>query len=514
MARLHEYQGKSILARAGIPTPRGGVARSADEARQLAADIGGPSVVKAQAWVTSRAAKGLIRFAETPDEAAQIASELLGRPVGNFTVDTVMVEERVPIEREFYLGLIVDDRQRKPVVILSGVGGSGIEEIAKANPDKVASQPVDIRAGLQDYEARDLARRVGVSGKLMLTLSDLMVRFYGAARSYEARSAEINPLALTADGKLMALDCRFTVDDYAVFRHPDLGIEIAREMDRPPTALERIAWQIEKDDYRGTFYFLQMETEFAPEDKVVGFHGSGGGGAMMNMDALLRRGFKIADFVDTSGNPPASKVYRAARIILSQRRVDAYYMGGSGYASQEQFHSARGLVKAFLDTQLKVPAVIRVGGNGEEQAIAILERANGAFPAPVEAYGRDASPDACADRLAALIDGFVPVETITARDVPPMDQPYSFETVTHGTITYDHARCLTCESKACVESCVPKILSLDGEVPVLNITREEAKRGGCIECLACEVECYFRGNKGALITLPIPGLDVEHGYSD
>src|SRR5690606_11458037 len=128
----------------------------------------------------------------------------------------------------------------------------------------------------------------------------LMPKFYTAARTYDARSAEINPLALTTSGELVALDARFTIDDYAVSRHPDLGIEIAREFDRPPTELEKIAWEVEKNDYRGTFYFIQMETGFHKGDRVVGFHGAGGGGSMMNMDALFARGFKIADFVDTS----------------------------------------------------------------------------------------------------------------------------------------------------------------------------------------------------------------------
>ncbi|MBZ0290617.1 MAG: hypothetical protein K8I30_23535, partial [Anaerolineae bacterium] len=381
---------------------------------------------------------------------------LIGQPVGNFSIDTVLVEEQVSIEREFYVGLIVDDRARRPTLIVSGVGGSGIEEIALAHPDQVAQFAPDLRTGLRDYEARDLLRRVGINGKLLLAFSDLLVKFYGAARNYEARSAEINPLALTSDGSLMALDCRFTIDDYAVFRHPDLGIEIAREIDRPPTPLERIAWNVEKNDYRGTFYFLQLETQFQPEDKVVGFHGNGGGGSMMNMDALLAQGFKIANFVDTSGNPPASKVYRAARIILSQPRVDAYFMGGSGFASQEQFHSARGLVKAFMDTQLNVPAVIRIGGNGEEQAMDILHRANGSFPAPVEAYGRDDTPEVCAGRLADLVATYTP-EVVTPREIPPAAEPYTFETVTHGTITYDHAICRDCETKACIEMCVPHI---------------------------------------------------------
>jgi succinyl-CoA synthetase beta subunit len=237
----------------------------------------------------------------------------------------------------------------------------------------------------------------------------------------------------------------------------------------------------------------------------------------MNMDALFARGFKIADFVDTSGNPPASKVYRAVRIILSQPGIDGYYAGGSGVASQEQFHTARGLVKAFMDDQLNVPAVIRVGGNLEDQAIAILKRANGAFPAPVEAYGRDDTPDACVARLEALVDAYVPAAEIPVRESFDPAEPYTFETITGGTITYDHALCRDCESKACVTHCVPQILSLENDIPVLNITRDEARRGGCIECLACEIECYFLGNRGGRIFLPIEGLDEyreTHVYPD
>jgi succinyl-CoA synthetase beta subunit len=508
MTRLHEFQGKQILAAAGIRVPRGQAVSTAAAAREAAEAVGGRVVVKAQAWVTSRAAKKLIAFAGTPDAAHQAAAELLGQQVGSFTVETVLVEEQAAIEREFYVGLIVDDRQRRPVLIVSGVGGSGIEEIAQAHPDQVAQFAPDVRAGLRDFEARDLLRRIGIGGKQLLAFSDVLVKFYQAARSYDARSAEINPLALTTDGHLMALDCRFTIDDYAVFRHPDLGIDIAREMDRPPTPLERIAWQVEKEDYRGTFYFLQLESGFAPEDRVVGFHGNGGGGSMINMDALLSAGFKVANFVDTSGNPPASKVYRAARIILAQPRVDAYFMGGSGVASQEQFHSARGLVKAFMDAGLNVPAVLRIGGNGEEQAIAILERANGSFPAPVEAYGRDSTTEFCVERLADLVARHTPAPAVQPAPRPAPAEPYTFETVTQGTITYDHAVCRECESKACIAACAPQILSLEGDVPVLNITREQAKRGGCIECLACEVECHILGRGGGTIHLPIPGLEA------
>jgi succinyl-CoA synthetase beta subunit len=513
MTRLHEYQGKEILRGFGIPVPKGAAVETANEARLLALGIGAPVVIKAQAWVTGRAGQNLIHFASTPDETAQIAGELLERQVGNFRVEKIMVEERLTLKREFYVGVIVDDISRAPVVIFSSIGGTGIEAIAAQHPDKIARHVVDIRLGLREFEARDLVRRTGIEGDLQTRLAAFIPKFYAAARTYEARTAEINPLALTANGDLVALDARFTIDDYAVYRHPDLGIEIAREFDRPPTELEKIAWNVEKNDYRGTFYFIQMQTDFRKGERVIGFHGAGGGGSMMNMDALLARGFKIANFVDTSGNPPASKVYRAARIILSQKGIDGYYAGGSGVASQEQFHSARGLVKAFMDEQLNVPAVLRVGGNAEDQAKVILERANGAFPAPIEAYGRDDSPDFCVERLQTLVDTYVPAENPPPR--PPFEpqEPYSFETITGGTVTYDHALCRDCESKACVTTCVPQILSIVGDVPVLNITHEQARKGGCIECLACEVECHFLGNRGGRIFLPIPGLP-DAGQND
>lgn len=514
MARLHEYQGKALLAQHKIAVPRGREAATPEEARSIAAEIGAPVMVKMQAWVTGRACLGGIKKAATPDQAAEAAEGMLGRRVKNFSVDWVLVEEQIKIEREFYAGVIVDDASQSPVMIFSSVGGTGIEQIAVEHPDKVARATVDVVRGLQDYQARDLARRAGIKGKLLNKLAGTLVRLWATARDTEARAAEINPLVLTADGVLMAADCRITVDDYAVFRHKELGIEIAREMDRPPTELERIAYAVEANDYRGTFFFLQLQEDFQRGDKVVGFHGAGGGGSMMSMDAVLRRGYKLANFVDTSGNPPASKVYRAARIILSQPGLDGYFGSGSGVASQEQFHSARGLVKAFLEEPLTVPAVIRLGGNAEDQAVEILERVNGMIPAPVEGYRKDDSPDFCAERLDALIQAegqpapAKPAPEPAGRRRPGAERPYSFDTVTGGSVTLDHARCAECDNRVCVEQCARGILSLDEQgLPVLNISREEAKKGRCVECLACDVECYFHGNRGGYVELPIPGLE-------
>jgi succinyl-CoA synthetase beta subunit len=507
MARLHEHQGKALFDKFKIPIPRGGIASSKAEAITVAKEIGGKVVVKAQAWVTGRAGIGAIVFAASPDEAAEIAGGMLGMPINNFVVDAVLIEEELLIKQEFYAGVIIDDQVQAPVIIFSSIGGSGIEEIAQEHPETIARQVVDIRTGLLDYQARDLVRRTGLKGKLQMGLGNILVKLYQVAREYNARAAEINPIALTEDGKLYAADCRITVDDNAVYRHPELGIEMAREFDRPPTDLELVAWQVEKNDYRGTFYFIQMEMGFEKGDGVIGFHGAGGGGSMMSMDAILNRGYKLANFVDTSGNPPASKVYRAARIILAQDGIDGYFASGSGVASQEQFHSARGLVKAFIEEPLTVPAVIRLGGNAEERAIEILKRAQAEIPAPVEGYGKNDTPEFCAERLHNLIQEHKPSAKSAkglVRSEPK--KPFVFDTVTGGRVILDHAVCQECESKICVEMCVPGILSLENGLPKLNISEEEAQKGRCIECLACDVECYFEGNRGGQVILPIPGL--------
>ena len=513
MARLHEYQGKELLKQFKIPTPKGGVARSPQEARQIAEQVGGEVMVKAQAWVTGRAGLGGIKKASNPAQAEEAASHMLGMKVKNFVVEEVLVEQRVEIAREFYAGVIIDDAAQQPLIMFSSVGGTGIEEIAQAHPDRVARMHVDVGTGLLDFQARDLVRHTGISGKLQLSLGNVLVSLFELARAYDARAAEINPLVQLTDGSLLAADCRVTVDDYGVFRHKDLGIGIAREYDRPPTALEKIAYDVEAHDYRGTFYYIQMAEDFQKGDGYVGFHGAGGGGSMMSMDAVMRQGYKLATFVDTSGNPPASKVYRAARIVLASGPVDGYFGSGSGVASQEQFHSARGFVKAFLEEQVDVPVVIRLGGNNEDKAVEILEWLNGWVPAPVEGYRKDDSPDFCAGRLRALIEegkliapGGLPQRT-SAEDAAHL---YQFSTVTGGTVTYDHTICAGCESKICVQECARQILSLnDDGLPVLNITHEEAQKGRCGECLACEVDCFFKGAGGGRITLPIPGLD-EH----
>jgi len=511
MARLHEYQGKSLLQDVGIRVPRGYVATSPDQAVRVAVELGFPVVIKGQAWVTSRAAQGLIQFATTEDEVRSAAADMLGRELGGFCIDHVLIEQQLAIAREFYAGVILDDLAQAPVLIFSAIGGSGIEDIAREHPGAIHRRNIDVRTGLYDYQGRELVQQAGIAGKLQIQLGDLLEKLVRAASQYDARSAEINPIVLTNDGQLIAADCRITIDDYAVYRHPELGIEVAREFDRPPTALERIAWEIEKNDYRGTFYFIQLMQDFKAGEGVIGFHGAGGGGSMMSMDALLARGFRIANFVDTSGNPPASKVYRAARVILEQGPIDGYFASGSGVASQEQFHSARGLAKAFLEHPLTVPAVIRLGGNAEEQAIALLERIAERLSAPLEAYGKDDSPEFCAGRLDELIRSHTPVKAQEKYAPTPPAEPYQFKTVTGGSVTYDYAACRECENQVCIQACAPQILELAEGLPRLKITIEAASKGGCTECLACQVDCLLDGAGGGYVHLPIPGLDEHDG---
>src|SRR5438034_6877166 len=283
MARLHEYQGKAILAADGFEVPRGHAASSTDEAIAAAKEFGGEVVIKIQAWTTGRAGIGGVAFAKNSDEVTAHAERMLSMNVGQFPVEAVLVEEKIDIEREFFLSFAIDDAARAPVIIFAVGGGTGIEERA-ASTRRIRC---DVNRGPLDSAVDEAVDGCGLPQTHSKQLAESIRKLFVAARSVEARSLEINPLALTKSGEFVAADCRITIDDYAVGRHPELGIEIAREFDHPPTPLERIAYAVEQNDHRGTFYFAQLATA-APKgsEGLVGFHGAGGGGSMMSMDAI------------------------------------------------------------------------------------------------------------------------------------------------------------------------------------------------------------------------------------
>ncbi len=504
MARLHEYQGKAILARSGFKIPRGRAAFAADDAVTAAKELGGEVVVKIQAWTTGRAGIGGVAFAKKPNDIRDHAARMLAMKVGQFPVDAVLVEEKLDIDREFFLSLAIDDAARAPVIIFAGGGGTGIEERA-ASTRRI---PCDVNSGPLDSAVSETVASCKLSTAQAAKLADSIRKLFAAARSVEARSLEINPLVLTKNDEFVAADCRITIDDYAVARHPDLGIEIAREFDHPPTALERVAYAVEQSDHRGTFYFAQLATECPKGSKgLAGFHGAGGGGSMMSMDAIVNAGFTIANFTDTSGNPSASKVYRASRIILAQPDLVGYFGSGSGVASQEQYWSAYGLAKAFWELDLNIPAVIRLGGNAEDRAVDILQRMSKLLRAPLEGYRKTDTPAFIAERFADLVasaDG-----TKWKPRAPRMPKFVKNSSATKfsvkgGQVWIDASKWN--EIRAAVETHSGGLIVDRKGVPAAALPSEEFATKDS-ELLACDVECRLAGVDGFYLELEIPSLD-------
>ena len=360
--------------------------------------------------ITGRFKAGGIRFAGTPDEAEEAAAELLGKDIKGTTVTRVLVEEQLDIDRELYAGVIVDDsyRVRGPVLMFSTRGGVDIEEIAADDPDSVVRLNIDILDGLTVEDARGLVSRFNIPLPLLSPLSEIVHGLYQVFRRYSARSAEINPLVLTRDGRFYPADCRIVIDQASVFKHPELDVDYPREIGREPTELERIAWRVEEEDYRGTGYFVQLAEGFGPNEAYVGFHGLGGGGAMLGADALMRHGLKLANYAESSGNPTASKVYRVVKLTFSQPNIDGFVLMGAMMANQEQWHHAHALVRALreeLRDRPGFPVVILIAGNKEKESLEILRNGLRGLPARIEIYGRDYvyDVDFIAERMKTLV---------------------------------------------------------------------------------------------------------------
>ena len=506
MSKLVEYKGKNLLKGHGIKVPRGVVIRSVEDVEN-AFNRFGPGVLKAQVLITGRAGKGLVRFIESKQDLFDTVKELLGSEVESFPVEELLYEEKLEIERELYAGIIVDRQIGAPVLLFSSRGGSGIEQIAKEFPESVFRSIINPDKKIDSAGIAGGIQQTGISAGMLDAVVEAVTLLIKSAIGMEAENLEINPLVVTPAGEVIAADCHLTVDDYAVFRHPEFNIEIARELGHPPTRLEKIAWNVEKNDYRGTFYFIQLEMNFKKGQGYVGFHGAGGGGSMMSMDALTAYGYKPANFCDTSGNPPASKIYRAARIILSQENIDGYFGSGSGVASQEQYHSARGIVKALWEVDPDFPVVFRLGGNGEEQAIRIMEEYTNNLRTDVKCFGKDTSVSECARVFDNLIKNYGNENFSPQNQSEDMhNKSYEFLTVTGGTISFDYNKCKTCKTKVCISYCNADILKEENGCPVLSISKDEAGNGRCTECLACEVECRIHGEGGGKVVLPISGL--------
>ncbi len=412
MVKLYEYQGKELLKVLGVRVPEGGVASTPEAAQEIAEKIGKPIVIKAQVGATGRFKAGGIKFAENPQLAKGVAKEILESEIKGLQVEKILVEEKLDIDKEYYAGVFVNDsyKIKAPVVMFSVEGGIDIEEVTEEHPEKMASRIVRYLEGFKRSDALELLTKLNVSTFLMDEISTVLCRLYDLFKRWDARTVEINPLVLTKDQKLVALDCRVTIDDNSVHRHPEFGIKVPRDMDRSPTELEKIAWKIEEGDYRGTGYFTQLVPEIK-EKGYIGFHGIGGGGAMLAADALLRRGFKLANYADTSGDPTASKVYRVIKTILSQPKIEGYVMMGSVIASQEQWHHGHAIVRALgedLQNKHGFPVLILIAGNKETETHGIIREGLKHSQIKLELYGREYvyRTDFIADRFEAMVKDY------------------------------------------------------------------------------------------------------------
>ena len=411
MAKFLEYQGKEYFKKAGIPVPEGEAVDTAEAAVAAAEKIGKPVVVKAQVLAGGRGKAGGVKLASTPEEAGQAAAEILGMDIKGLTVKQVLVEEQLAIKQEFYAGLIINSAQevRGPVLMFSPEGGMDIESVPE---DKIATLNVDVIKGLMIHDTLDMCVSMGVTGGALRPLADVVLKLYNAFRANDCRALEINPLVLTEEGKVYAADCRMEADDQAVFRHPEFGIKIGREFLKEPTELDLMGWSYEASDFRGTSYIAEMASpEEVAEGGYVGYHGIGGGAAMLGMDALNKVGLKVADYADTSGNPTASKVYRTVKLILSQPGIEGYFLSGFMMANQEQWHHAHGLVKALREELPKrpgFPVVLLLCGNKEAESQQILKEGLADLDARVEIYDREHVYDATfiGGRVRALVDEY------------------------------------------------------------------------------------------------------------
>ncbi|MEO6577458.1 MAG: ADP-forming succinate--CoA ligase subunit beta [Candidatus Limnocylindria bacterium] len=356
--KLQEYRSKEILERHGVPLLAGMTATSADEAFEAAATLGGPVVVKAQVLVGGRGKAGGVKLAATPDEAAAKAREIIGLDIKGTTVKTVLVAPAADIAHEYYLGLILDRAARAITVIASAEGGVEIEETAKTNPEAILRLPLHPLIGLQEHETRRIGFFLGIPAELRKEFAKVMRGLYGAFVDADADLAEINPLVVTDDGRLLALDAKIVLDDSALPRHPDL--EEMRDLnEEEPSELAA----------------REAGISFIKLDGSIGCMVNGAGLAMTTMDLVKLAGGEPANFLDIGGGAKQDKVTAAFRIILDDPNVKAILINIFGGITRGD-EVARGIVEARAALTRDVPMVVRIVGTNSEEAKPILAEAN------------------------------------------------------------------------------------------------------------------------------------------
>ncbi len=351
---LHEYQAKEILRRFGVAIPPGEVATTPAQAEALAVKFGTAVMVKAQVHAGGRGKAGGVKFCKTPADAKEKATAILGMKIKGLTVEKVLVTVAADIGSEAYVGIIVDRASKKPVFMVSAAGGIDIEEVAAKTPEKIKYHPVDVRYGLQTYEAMQLGFFLYSDVKLARAAAKVMQQLYAAFIATGCSLAEINPLVVTPQGEILAVDGKMVVDDNELDRRPD--IEALRD--------ESSEEQSEVDARKHSLTFIKLEGN-------VGCVVNGAGLAMATMDLVKYYGGEPANFLDIGGSSNPEKVVNALRIITEDPNVKAILFNIFGGITRTD-DVANGIVTATKANPLKVPLVIRLTGTNEELAMKIL----------------------------------------------------------------------------------------------------------------------------------------------
>jgi succinyl-CoA synthetase beta subunit len=356
--KLHEYQSKTIFSKYGIPIPKGRVAATAHEARQIAEELGGRVVIKSQVLVGGRGKAGGVKLAKDPAEAEQLATQILGMEIKGLPVRKVLVDEASAIEQEIYFAVTNDRAAKKPVMIASAAGGIDIEEVAAKTPEKIIKIHIDPLLGLREYQARDVAVAIDLPRDNMKDFVKIAMGLWEVYKATDATLAEINPLVITKDKKLVALDGKMMIDDSALFRHPELNEMRDTDEDAPA--------EIEARKYGLSFIKL---------DGDIGCMVNGAGLAMTSMDVIKLFGGEPANFLDVGGGAPADKVAAAMRIILTDPNVKAVLFNIFGGITRCD-EVARGILTAMDEVKPNVPMIVRLVGTNAEEGRKLLENAN------------------------------------------------------------------------------------------------------------------------------------------
>jgi len=359
--KIHEYQAKSILARFGVPVPRGEVAFAPAEAAEIARRLGGNVVVKAQIHAGGRGKGGGVKLAKSPDEAEQIAKQMIGMtlvthqtgPEGK-KVSRVLVEEGLQIDRELYLSILIDRAAALPVVIASAAGGMDIEDVAAKQPEKILREHINRGTGIVPFQSRKLAFGMGLEAGPAQKLVKLLDALYKAFIETDASLIEINPLILTKSGDLLALDAKVTFDDNALYRHPDIR-EFRDLSEEDPLEVEASKFSLN---------YIRL-------DGNIGCMVNGAGLAMATMDIIKLAGGEPANFLDVGGGANAEQIRNAFKILMSDRNVRAVLINIFGGILRCDV-LAEGVIAAVKDLGVPVPIVIRMEGTNVDQGKRML----------------------------------------------------------------------------------------------------------------------------------------------